>query len=473
MKLLSKLGFGLLSLLMVLTLTGPKSFAQDKTYIIATDTTFAPFEFQDTNGDYVGIDMDLIRAIAKDQGFEIEIRPLGFNAAVQALESQQVDAVIAGMSITDERKLKFDFSDPYFDSGIGMAVGVDTGITSYEDLAGKNVAVKIGTQGADFAQSIKDQYGFTISTFEDSANMYQDVVSGNSVAAFEDYPVLGYAITSNSLPLVLLDYKENANTYGFAVAKGQNAELLAAFNQGLANLKSSGQYDQILDSYIGGGSASTEDTSFFGLIKTNGPALLKGLWNTLLIALLSVAIAMVIGVILGLMKTSRNAVLQVIAGLYIDFMRGIPLLVLTFFIYFGIPQLLGVRLSTLTASILTLSLNAAAYIAEIVRGGILAVDPGQNEAAMSLGLPYWTSMKRVILPQAFRIMIPSFINQFVITLKDTSILSVIGLAELTYTGKIIIARNLQSSAMWLIVGLMYLIVITILTKISSRLERRH
>lgn len=120
-----------------------KAEAAEKVYQIATDITFAPFEFQDVNGDFVGIDMDLIAAIAKDQGFKYEMKPLGFNAAVQALESKQVDAVIAGMSITDERQKKFDFSDPYFDSGIIMAVKDDNEtVSSYEDLKGKRLLLK-------------------------------------------------------------------------------------------------------------------------------------------------------------------------------------------------------------------------------------------------------------------------------------------------------------------------------------------
>ena len=449
--------------------------AATKKYTIATDTTFAPFEFQDTSGNYVGIDMDLIHSIAKEENFDIEIKALGFNAAVQALESGQVDAVIAGMSITDERKQKFDFSDSYFDSGIGLAVSTSSNIRTYEELRGKNVAVKIGTQGASFAASIKNQYGFNISTFEDSANMYQDVVSGNSVATFEDYPVLGYAIRSNHLPMTLTSYKEQVNQYGVAVLKNQNTEFIEAFNHGLATLKANGEYDKILNKYIGTDeetSKSTEDTSLFGLLKSNASTLLNGLWNTIWITFVSLFIATIIGVLLGLMRTSRMTILETIATIYVDFMRGIPLIVLTFFIYFGIPQAFNIRLDATVAAISTLGLNAAAYIAEIVRGGINAIDKGQSEAAMSLGLPYYKSMQKIILPQAIRIMVPSFINQFVITLKDTSILSIIGLVELTQTGKIIIARNLQSSSMWFIVGMMYLIVITLLTKISARLERK-
>lgn len=221
-----------------------------KKFLIATDTTFAPFEFEDASGKFVGIDMELLEAIAKDQGFAYEVRPLGFNAAVQALEAQQVDGVIAGMSITDERKQKFDFSEPYFDSGVVMGIAADNNeIKSYDDLKGKKVAIKTGTEGADFAESIKGKYGFTTVVFEDSANLYEDVKAGNSAACFEDYPVLGYAITQN-VGLKIVTEKEHGSSYGFAVNKGKNKELLEMFNKGLANLRSNGKYQEILDKYI-------------------------------------------------------------------------------------------------------------------------------------------------------------------------------------------------------------------------------
>jgi glutamine transport system permease protein len=142
------------------------------------------------------------------------------------------------------------------------------------------------------------------------------------------------------------------------------------------------------------------------------------------------------------------------------------------FIYFGVPAALNFQMSAFTAGIITLSLNAGAYMAEIVRGGILAVDKGQMEASRSLGISYLKSMRKVVMPQAIRTMIPSYINQFVITLKDTSLLSVIGLAELTQTGRLIIARNFESFNMWLIVGVLYFIIIMALTKLSNRLEKR-
>lgn len=223
--------------------------AEGKTYVIATDTTFAPFEFEDESGNMVGIDLDLLAAIAEDQGFEYELQVVGFSAAVTALEAGEVDGVIAGMSITEAREELYDFSEPYYDSGVGMAVAADSDIASYEDLAGLQVAAKIGTEGCTFAESIADEYGFTITQFEESATMYQDVLSGTSAACFDDYPVLGYEIsrgTALALPLEM----ERGSSYGFATLKGENPELVKMFDTGLANLKASGKYDEIINTYV-------------------------------------------------------------------------------------------------------------------------------------------------------------------------------------------------------------------------------
>lgn len=132
-----------------------------QTFRIATDTTFAPFEFRDSTGEMIDIDMDLMRAIAEREGFTVQIQSLGFNAALQALSANQVDAVIAGMSIADARKQVYDFTDSYFQSGVQMAIAKDnTEITSYDDLAGKTVVVKTGSEGETYAKSIQAQYGF-------------------------------------------------------------------------------------------------------------------------------------------------------------------------------------------------------------------------------------------------------------------------------------------------------------------------
>ena len=214
------------------------------------------------------------------------------------------------------------------------------------------------------------------------------------------------------------------------------------------------------------------------IIQTYGTMLLKAMGHTLLLCLLSLVFASVIGMIFGLMNVGHNRLLNFIGTVYVDAVRGVPLIVLAYFIYFGIPA--GIRslgftnfkMDALQAGTIALSMNCGAYMAEIVRAGIQSVDRGQMEAGRSLGLSYGAGMALIVVPQAVRTMIPSIINQFIITLKDTSILSVIGFPELTNVGKTIMGNTFKNLQAWAIVGIMYLIVITILSKVSKQIERR-
>ena len=450
--------------------TAPSSVA-GKTYVIGTDTTFAPFEFRDAGGDLTGIDMDIIRTIAKNQGFSVEIKSLGFNAALQALSSNQVDGVIAGMSITEPRKQIYDFSDPYFESGVQMAVAKNNAdIKGYEDLKGKTVTAKTGSEGETFAKSIAGKYGFTVKSLDQSATMYELVKSGNAVAVFDDYPVLAYGISQNN-GLKSVTEKEKGGSYGFAVNKGRNPELLKAFNTGLADLKSSGEYQKILDKYLKDPTKATS-SSFWDLLANSFPALMKGLGNTVLVTAISFALAMLIGLFMGFFKISTSIILRGIATTFVNIFRGTPLLVWAFFFYFGIPQLTGQPIDIWVAAVLTLSLNSAAYITEIVRGSIQSVDPGQLEASRSLGLGYAKSMQKVVVPQAFKIMTPSLINQLIIMLKDSSLLLAIGFAELLYQGQQIYAGNFRITETLLIVAVLYFVVIMLLTRLANFADKR-
>ncbi|AEV94706.1 amino acid ABC transporter substrate-binding protein/permease [Pediococcus claussenii] len=450
--------------------------ADEKTYQIGTDVTYPPFEFANNQNKYVGIDIDLMKEIANEEGFKVNIKPIGFNAAVQSLESGQIDGMIAGTTITPARKQKMDFSDPYFKTGVVMAVSPKSGIKDLKDLKGKRVAIKTGTAAAAYAQKLQSKYGFKTVTFDDSDNMYSDVVNKNSVACFEDAPVMQYAIRTG-VKLSIATKPAQGGAYGFAVKKGQNQELLKKFNEGLKKLKANGQYNKIVSKYLGKKAIKQQkeqkdDNSIFGLLKQNWGALMGGLQQTLLLTVVAILCATIFGVLLGLLGVMPNKLANGVSTIIIYIFRGLPLLVLALFIYSGVPNLTGEKIPAFIAGIITLTLNEGAYTAAFVKGGIKAVDSGQMEAAKSLGLPYWKSMRRVILPQGLRIMIPSFINQFIITLKDTSILSIIGILELTQTGKIIIARNFEGFKIWAIVALMYLIIITLLTWLSNWFEKR-
>lgn len=215
------------------------------------------------------------------------------------------------------------------------------------------------------------------------------------------------------------------------------------------------------------------------IITRYGPLLLEAMGQTLLLALCGLFFACILGLIFGLMSVVKSRVCNVISTIFVDVIRGLPMLVLAFFIFFGVPQMVNGMLSgsqftltSLQAGTIALALNCGAYMAEIIRAGIQSVDKGQMEAARSLGLPYWKAMQKVVLPQAIRTMIPSIINQFIITLKDTSILSVIGFPELVNTAKNVVANTMSPFNVWFIVGVMYLIVITILSRFAKVMERR-
>ena len=215
------------------------------------------------------------------------------------------------------------------------------------------------------------------------------------------------------------------------------------------------------------------------ILSAYGGLLLRAMGQTLLLALCGLFFACILGLIFGLLSVLKSRVCNAISTIFVDVIRGVPMIVLAFMIYFGVPQAInglfsGVRftLTALQAGTVALALNCGAYMAEIIRAGIQSVDPGQMEAARSLGLPYWRAMARVVLPQAIRTMIPSIINQFIITLKDTSILSVIGFPELTNMGKTISGNTFKSLQTWAIVGIMYMMIIITLSKIAKKIERR-
>ena len=465
------------------TEAGQKATPKKKKYKISSDSSFAPFVFQNDQSKYTGIDMELIKAIAKDQGFTLEISNPGFDAAVSDVQNGNADGMIAGMTITDARKATFDFSDPYYTTNSILAVQESSKISSYEDLKGKTVGVKNGTASQTFLEENKSKYGYKIKTFSDGASMYDSLNSGSVAAIMDDEPVIKYAIKQGRKFKTPIEGTPSGQI-AFAVQKDSNPELIEMFNNGLANLKESGEYQKILDKYLSSDSDETTDstsvdeTTIWGLLQNNYKQLLSGLGVTIALALLSFAIAMVIGIIFGMFSVSPYKWLRWTAEIFVDVIRGIPLMILAAFIFWGIPNLIESMtghqspINDFLAGTIALSLNAAAYIAEIVRGGIQAVPAGQMEASRSLGISYSKTMRKIILPQATKLMLPNFVNQFVIALKDTTIVSAIGLVELFQTGKIIIARNYQSFKMYAILAVFYLVIITLLTRFAKRLEKR-
>lgn len=221
-------------------------------YKIGCDAKYAPFSME-IDGTYVGIDVEILDAVAQAAGFEYELTPMDFSGIIPGLSSGQLDGAIAGISITEERKETVDFSDGYYDSALALVVKNDNSeIDSLDDLEGTSAAVKKGTRGATFAEEFGDTYGFSVTYYDDSPSMFLAVQNGNNDFLLEDYPVISYQINEGIQTglKVAVDTVGEGVPYAFAVKKDANQDLLNMFNDGLATIKENGTYDEILDKYI-------------------------------------------------------------------------------------------------------------------------------------------------------------------------------------------------------------------------------
>ena len=243
----------LVALIMCVAMLLCMGTAMAEDYAIATDTAFRPFEYTDENGELVGIDMEILAAIAADQGFTYTVEPLGWDGSIAACQAGQKDGMIAGASITDARRASgWIFSDGYFNATQSMAVAEGADIAGFEDLKGRSVAVKIGTMSKEYADSLAEQYGFTVVTFEDSPSVYMAVSGGQCAACFDDTPIMADYIKNGGVALKLVDGTANEGAdYGFAVFSPDKQDLVDKFNAGLANIRSNGKYDEILAKYLG------------------------------------------------------------------------------------------------------------------------------------------------------------------------------------------------------------------------------
>lgn len=457
----------------------PQSVAADQTYTFATNNTFAPFEIQDKNGGYSGknpgIEIEMLKQIAKHEHFNYKFKSMSFNGDLQALEGGQVDAVMAGMSVTNERKQKYDFSKPYYTDGVLMAVAKNSKIHSLKQLRGKTVSAKSGTSAALFLKKNQHKYGYKVKYFDSSNTMWNDVKIGNTVATFDDGPVLQYGIRQGVDLKVVTKKPIDAQPVAIGFQKGKNLALQRKVNAGITWMKKTGRMQKIVDKYTKSNATtknSTQAHTIMGLLKANQSALLSGLWMTVKLTIVGIIFAMIFGIILGVLGVVQNKFANGLSSTLIYIFRGIPMIVLAFFIYMGLPNVIGHKIPLFLAGVLTLTFDEGAYIGAIVKGGFESVDKGQWEAARSLGLPYSKALIKVVAPQGFKLMVPSLVNQFIITLKDTSILSAIGVMELTETGTVIISQNMEGFRMWTIIAVIYIIIITLLTWLSNYVQKR-
>ncbi|HDV4527486.1 TPA: ABC transporter permease subunit [Staphylococcus aureus] len=436
---------------------------------VGLSADYAPMEFEHTvNGktEYAGVDIDLAKKIAKDNNLKLKIANMSFDSLLGGLKTGKIDIIISGMTSTPERKKQVDFSDSYMMTKNIMLVKKDK-VNEYKDIKdfnNKKVGAQKGTEQEKIAQTEIENASIT------SLSRLPDVIlalkSGKVEGAVVEKPVAEAYLKQNpKLGISNVKFNEEEKDTVIAVPK-DSPKLLSQINKTIKEVKDKG----LIDKYMTNAANAMNDDS--GFISKYGSFFLKGIKITILISLIGVALGSILGAFVALMKLSKIKVISWIASIYIEILRGTPMLVQVFIVFFGITAALGLDISALVCGTIALVINSSAYIAEIIRAGINAVDKGQMEAARSLGLNYRQTMKSVIMPQAIKNILPALGNEFVTLIKESSIVSTIGVGEIMFNAQVVQGISFDPFTPLLVAAALYFVLTFVLTRIMNMIEGR-
>ncbi|WP_345880628.1 ABC transporter permease subunit [Staphylococcus aureus] len=436
---------------------------------VGLSADYAPMEFEHTvNGktEYAGVDIDLAKKIAKDNNLKLKIVNMSFDSLLGGLKTGKIDIIISGMTSTPERKKQVDFSDSYMMTKNIMLVKKDK-VNEYKDIKdfnNKKVGAQKGTEQEKIAQTEIENASIT------SLSRLPDVIlalkSGKVEGAVVEKPVAEAYLKQNpKLGISNVKFNEEEKDTVIAVPK-DSPKLLSQINKTIKEVKDKG----LIDKYMTNAANAMNDDS--GFISKYGSFFLKGIKITILISLIGVALGSILGAFVALMKLSKIKVISWIASIYIEILRGTPMLVQVFIVFFGITAALGLDISALVCGTIALVINSSAYIAEIIRAGINAVDKGQMEAARSLGLNYRQTMKSVIMPQAIKNILPALGNEFVTLIKESSIVSTIGVGEIMFNAQVVQGISFDPFTPLLVAAALYFVLTFVLTRIMKMIEGR-
>ncbi|EOD7698487.1 ABC transporter permease subunit [Staphylococcus aureus] len=436
---------------------------------VGLSADYAPMEFEHTvNGktEYAGVDIDLAKKIAKDNNLKLKIVNMSFDSLLGALKTGKIDIIISGMTSTPERKKQVDFSDSYMMTKNIMLVKKDK-VNEYKDIKdfnNKKVGAQKGTEQEKIAQTEIENASIT------SLSRLPDVIlalkSGKVEGAVVEKPVAEAYLKQNpKLGISNVKFNEEEKDTVIAVPK-DSPKLLSQINKTIKEVKDKG----LIDKYMTNAANAMNDDS--GFISKYGSFFLKGIKITILISLIGVALGSILGAFVALMKLSKIKIISWIASIYIEILRGTPMLVQVFIVFFGITTALGLDISALVCGTIALVINSSAYIAEIIRAGINAVDKGQMEAARSLGLNYRQTMKSVIMPQAIKNILPALGNEFVTLIKESSIVSTIGVGEIMFNAQVVQGISFDPFTPLIVAAALYFVLTFVLTRIMNMIEGR-
>ncbi|WP_408891457.1 ABC transporter permease subunit [Myxococcus faecalis] len=439
-----------------------------KTLRIGTDATYPPFESV-KDGELVGFDIELGALVAEELGAKVAWTNTSFDGVFPALMAGKFDLVISAVTITPERQQRLGFSTPYYTAGQLVVVRQgDTSVTGIETLRGKTAGIQINTSASLVLEKYPD---IQVRQYPSIDLALQDLRNGNLAGVVGDGPTLRYFLAHGFEGLRAAGGLLTEEHYGIALRPDDTA-LREAVDGALQRLRDNGRFAALEERYFGEAAQKAQAARAevpWGKVAWR---LAQGLGLTLGLTLLALVSGLPLGLAVALGRRVRFKPLSWLCAAYVEGLRGTPLLVQIIFIYYALPQLLGVDLAPMLAAVLALTLNSAAYVAEIFRAGIASVDPGQEEAARALGLSRAQVMRHVILPQAVRNVLPPLTNEGIALLKDSSLVSIIGMAELTRAGQELASQLAAPLAVWPLVALFYLMATLPLTRLASALEKR-
>lgn len=436
---------------------------------VGLSADYAPMEFERTvNGqrEYAGIDIELAKKIADDNGVKLKIVNMQFDSLLGALKTGKIDLIISGMTPTDERKQEVDFSNSYMvvDQKVIIRKKDQKKYQTLDDLKGKRIGAQKQTTQEELARSeIQDAEVQSLTRVPEvilslKSNKLDAIVLDSAVGS-------AYLKQNDDLTFSKASFADSKKETAIAVPKN-SPELLNKVNRTIKEVDEKNLISQFEDKAA---DAMKDEGNFF---TKYGNFFVTGLTNTILISLIGVVFGAVFGALFALMKIGSIKPLKWFASAYIEFIRGTPLLVQVFLVYFGTTAVLGLDISAFICGAIALVINCSAYIAEIIRAGINAVDKGQMEASRSLGLNYAQTMKSVIMPQAIKNILPALGNEFVTVIKESSIISVIGVSEIMFNAQVVQGASFDPFTPLLVAAILYFILTFTLSRLMNVFEGR-
>lgn len=503
----------LLNLILILFAFSGVSYAsnQDPVLRVGMEVNYAPFNFSEvddkngaipianSNGEYAnGYDVAIAKELADKLGMKLEIYKIDWDGLIPALTSGKIDAIVAGMSPTPERKEQIDFTNSYYNAEVGVVVKKGSSYEkakSIHDFKDAKITAQLGT----FHYDLIDQMDGAKK--QQALDSFPTMITATNAGTIDGYlsEESGAASAVKSNPnLVFLSFKDKDGftidkTYtSVAVGVKKGSELTEKINKALNTIPESEKkeiMDKMVDltSEVDKDENPTSEQSFGAEMKSiwqrYSSLFIKGILNTLFIAIVSTTLGFLIGLLVAVIRKIQvnkiknpigyvlYKIINFVLGAYIEIFRGTPMMVQAVIIFYGLKQYFNIDLSTMFAAILIVSINTGAYLSEVVRGGINSIDKGQFEACKALGMTHWQTMKNVIIPQAVKTILPSLGNEFVINIKDTSVLNVISVTELFFMSKSVAGSTYQFFPTYLITAIIYFVLTFVITRILLLVER--